>query len=240
MFLKRKGEEKLRIGGYFGFTVKPGMLPCKAEAKGLEGAIDHWDHYVRENENPTTCLVDNNPVIQCAKKLSIGEYSESPRLQSFLYLLNSKNINIQHNSAKVPNNLIDSVNWGARNHVECQEDINIPGIHENCPYCTWAWCNDDISFVPVRQTYVIENNNIAIFEVSVGDMMRNSSLTQFKTRSSWINLQRTCQDMRKAVAHIKAGTNPSPKEKDIRIARYYIQYCKVDKDGLLVQEKQVC
>ena len=45
--------------------------------------------------------------------------------------------------------------------------------------------------------------------------------------------------MRKAVAHLKAGTIPSPKEKNIRDARYYIQHCKLDKDGLLVHEKQV-
>ena len=45
--------------------------------------------------------------------------------------------------------------------------------------------------------------------------------------------------MRKAVAYIKAGTVPSAKEKGIRNARYYIQHCKIDKDGLLVHEKQV-
>ena len=60
LFIKRKGEKQLKIGGYFGFKVKSGMLPCEAEAKGLERAVEHWDHYIRENENPTTCLVDNN------------------------------------------------------------------------------------------------------------------------------------------------------------------------------------
>ena len=45
--------------------------------------------------------------------------------------------------------------------------------------------------------------------------------------------------MRKAAAHLKAGTIPSAKEKDIRAARYYIQYCKLSSDGLLIHEKQV-
>ena len=114
LLVRRKGDPGLKIGGYFGFKVKSGMLPCEAEAKGLQRAVEHWDHYIRENENPTTCLVDNSPVVQCAKKLSNGEYSESPRLQSFLYLLNSKNLNIQHNSAKIPNKLIEGVDWGSR------------------------------------------------------------------------------------------------------------------------------
>ena len=126
------------------------MLPCEAEAKGLERAINHWDHYIRESESPTICLVDNNSVVQCAKKLCNGEYSESAGLQSFLYILSSKNLNIQHNSAKIPNKLIESVDWGSRNHVECKPDPNLPGVHENCPYCTFAWTNDDVSFASVR------------------------------------------------------------------------------------------
>ena len=203
-----------------------------------ERAVEHWDHYIRENENPTTCLVDNNPVVQCAKKLANGEYSESPRLQSFLYLLNSKNLNIQHNSAKIPNKLIESVDWGSRNHVECKEDKDLPGMHENCPYCDLAWKNDDISFAPVRRADVTIIDTVKSFAADIEEVMRRPSSVPFKTRSSWINIQRTCADMRKAVAHIKAGTVPSPKEKNIRDARYYIQHCKVDKDGLLVHEKQ--
>ena len=182
--------------------------------------------------------MDNNPLVQCAKKLANGEYSESPRLQSFLYLLNSKNINIQHNSAKIPNKLIESVDWGSRNHVECQPDENLPGVHENCPYCHLAWRNEDISFVPVRLAHVENDIDIAnIFEVSIEEVMRKSSLTPFKTRSSWLSLQKTCPDMRKAVAHLKAGTVPSYKEKNIRTARYYIQHCEIDNEGLLVFKK---
>ena len=56
LLIRRKGEKELKIGGYFGFKVKSGMLPCEAEGKGLERAIDHWDHYIRENENPTIYL----------------------------------------------------------------------------------------------------------------------------------------------------------------------------------------
>ena len=88
------------------------MLPYEAEAKGLARAVEHWDHYIREELYTTTCFVDNNPVVRCAKKLANGEYSESPRLQSFLYLLFSKNLNIQHNSDKIPNKLIESEDWG--------------------------------------------------------------------------------------------------------------------------------
>ena len=240
LMVKRKDEKNLRIGGYFGFKVKSGMLPCEAEGKGLERAVEHWDHYIRENENPTICLIDNNSVVQCAKKLCKGEYSESSRLQSFLYLLNSKNLNIQHNSAKISNKFIENVDWGSRNDVECKPDPNLPGIHENCPYCQFAWKNDDISFASVRlsalETKSIEVN---VMEMSVQDIMRKSSSIPFKTRSSWLNLQKSCADLRKAVAHIKAGTVPGPKEKDLRIARYYIQHCKVATDGLLIHEKQV-
>ena len=240
LMVKRKDEKNLRIGGYFGFKVKSGMLPCEAEGKGLERAVEHWDHYIRENENPTICLIDNNSVVQCAKKLCNGEYSESSRLQSFLYLLNSKNLNIQHNSAKIPNKLIENVDWGSRNHVECKPDPDLPGTHENCPYCQFAWKNDDISFAPVRFTEMeTKSIEIEILKMSVQDIMRKSSSVPFKTRSSWLSLQKSCPDMRKAVAHIKAGTVPTPKEKNIRIARYYIQHCKVASDGLLVHEKQV-
>ena len=80
---------------------------------------------------------------------------------------------------------------------------------------------------------------VKTLEIDIEDMLRKSSSTPFKTRTSWLNLQRSCSDMRKAVAHIKAGTVPMSKEKNIRDARYYIQHCKVDKDGLLVHEKQV-
>ena len=261
LLVKRKGEEKMRIGGYFGFKVKSGMLPCEAEGKGLERAVEHWDHYIRENENRTVCLVDNSPVVQCAKKLARGEYSQSPRLQSFLFLLNSKNIVIQHNSAKIPNKLIETADWGSRNQVDCKPDSNHPNLHESCPYCQFAWKNDDISFASVKNVTLPGDFNSHQNAKLPGDFNSHqhvtlpSDLTEychsfmsevtdyasvpFKSKQTWINLQKTCNDMRKAVAHIKAGTKPSPKEKNIRVSRFYIQHCKVDKDGLLIHEKQV-
>ena len=121
-------------------------------------------------------------------------------------MLSSKNLNIQHNSAKIPNKLIESVDWGSRNHVECKPDPNLPGVQENCPYCTLAWTNDDVSFASVR------NIELQLLKTSVEDLMRKSSPIPFKTRTSWLSLQRSCSDMRKAVAHIKAGTIPSAKE----------------------------
>ena len=240
LIVKRKGEKTSRIGGYFSFQLKSGMLPCEAEGKGLERAVQHWDHYIRENENPTLCLVDNISVVQCARKLCNGEYSESPKLQTFLYLLNSKNINIQHNSAKISNKFIENVDWGSRNFVECKPDPDLPDIHENCPYCQLAWKNEDVSFAPVRFADVEKHNNeIEVSDITVEELLRKPSLTPYKSRATWINLQKSCQDMRKAVAHLKAGTVPSPKEKNLRMARYYIQHCRLASDGLLIHEKHV-
>ena len=239
LLIRRKGENKTRIGGYFSFQIKSGMLPCEAEGKGLERAVQHWEHYIRENEHPTVCLVDNNSVVQCARKLCNGEYSESPRLQSFLYLLNSKNINIQHNSAKVSNKFIENVDWGSRNYIECKSDTQNPDVHENWPYCQLAWKNNDISFAPVRFSTIKKPVNVNANDISVQELLRNSSLTPYRSRSSWLSLQKSCPDMRKAAAHIKAGTVPSAKEKNLRMARYYIQHCRLTSDGLMIHEKQV-
>ena len=80
---------------------------------------------------------------------------------------------------------------------------------------------------------VVENMNIDIKPIEVKAKLADDKIFLL------VNLQQTCSDMRKVVAHIKARTVPRSKEKSIRDACYYIQHCKVDKDGLFVHEKQV-
>lgn len=58
--------------------------PCELEAYAQSTALEENAHYIRESNTPPICYTDNSAVAVAAKKIARGEYSASPRLQTFI------------------------------------------------------------------------------------------------------------------------------------------------------------
>ena len=63
------------------------------------------------------------------------------------------------------------------------------------------------------------------------------SRVPFTTRSSWIQIQSECPDLRRTHAHPQQGTRPSKKLTNIKDAKRYLNALTIAKDGLLVVRK---
>ena len=61
---KESDDDNFKIGGYFNMKLKEGLLPCEAEAMGIEKSSEHWDHYSRESVEPTIILSDSEPCVK--------------------------------------------------------------------------------------------------------------------------------------------------------------------------------
>ncbi len=63
------------------------------------------------------------------------------------------------------------------------------------------------------------------------------SRVPFTTRSSWIQIQSECPDLRRTHAHLQQGTRPSKKLTNIKDVKRYLNALTIAKDGLLVVRK---
>lgn len=109
LLVKREGVKNLMPAGYYSLRIKgslKGWSACDLEALAHAKGAAHNDHYLREFKNPITLLTDNKPVVDCGKKLQRGEFSSSPRVQTFVTMLQKYNFKLFHISAKLTSPLI--------------------------------------------------------------------------------------------------------------------------------------
>ena len=99
--------------------LKDGLLPCEAEALGIDRASEHWDHYSRESVDPTIILSDSDPCVRSYRRMSKGKFSTSSKLQNFLHKLSGRYVKLHHVSAKMFSNLINAADFQSRNYSPC-------------------------------------------------------------------------------------------------------------------------
>ena len=75
-------------------------LPCELEGVGVVVALEQVKHWVNESHLTTLVMPDSKPVVEATKRMKMGKFSKSPRLQSLLSCVNRYNVRFQHNSAK--------------------------------------------------------------------------------------------------------------------------------------------
>ena len=180
-------------------------LPCEIEALAIASSVKHFSPYIIQSKSKACVLTDSKPCVQAIDKLARGEFSSSPRVTSFLSTVSRYQVSVRHLDGSV--NLPSD--FASRTAPECNEP--------RCQICS----------------FIIQTEDSVVRPVSVRDIDKMTKLP-FTTRSSWIDIQSDCSDLRRTHAHLKQGTRPSKKVTNAKHVKRYLAVATIAKDGLLV------
>ena len=211
LFVMRNGKKL--VAEYFSFKMKShqiSWLPCEVEALAICTAVTHFSPYIRESHHTTQVLTDSKPCVQAWEKLRRGCFSASARVSTFLCTLSSSNVSLCH--IKGSDNCISD--YASRNPLSCS--------HENCQICK----------------FVLQSAESVVHAVSAGDILKGTARMPYTNFSAWRSAQQSDDHMRKAFAHLKAGTRPSKKSANAEI-KSIIRLASIDETkGILIVRKQ--
>ena len=100
------------------------------------------------------------------------------------------------------------------------DPVIIYSVNPQCQIC---------SFISTTEDSVVRS--------TTSQDIHNLSNVPFTTRSSWIQIQSECPDLRRTHAHLQQGTRPSKKLTNIKDVKRYLNALTIAKDGLLVVRK---
>ena len=166
--------------------------------------MTHFSPFIIQSKLNACVLTDSKPCVQAIDKLARGEFSANPRITSFLSTISRYQVSVRH------------LNGSA----------NVPSdlASRNAPECDAPRCQI-CSFIVQTEDSVVR---------SVHEVIDNMQRLPFTTRSSWLDIQSECDDLRRVHAHLKQGTRPSKKLTNIKDVKRYLSVATIAKDGLLV------
>ena len=210
MFAMR--HSKLHLCGFFSAKLRKHQvtwLPCEIEALGIGAAVKHFSPYIIRSSQQTHILTDSKPCVQGFEKLCRGEFSNSPRITSFLSTVSRYQVLIQHlaGEANTP------ADFSSRNAPEC--------THPRCQICT---------FITSMEDSVVRS-------LSVSDIESGKVRLPYTSRPSWRQTQSESPDLRRVHAHLTQGTRPSKKASGIKDIKRYLQVVTIASDGLLIVKR---
>ena len=211
LYVIRDGD--MSLAGYYSMKLSENQsrwLSCEQEALAIANSIEHWKLPIRESEHTTQILTDSMPCVQAAAKLNRGEYSNSSRIATFLSVLSSYRVTLQHVSGA--SNL--PADYLSRNPAPCCED--------ECTICQFA-----------------EDLAASAYSVSVSDILDRRANIPFANPEAWRISQGEDQDLRCAAAHLRQGTAPARRQRHIKDLRRYLRMCSLTPTGLVVVKKPV-
>ena len=168
--------------------------------------------YIRESSKPIICLSDNIAVVNAAKKIEKGLFSASPRLQTLVTATQRYKPEFKHISGKLPTSLIAVADHCSRNPVDCTT--------KGCKVCDLSK-DPDTSFSTIRQ-------------------VQTSNLLDVKSsKSTWLEIQESSDELRMAAVHIKAGTKPSKKNNSVGRVKKLVSIGTINHQGLLIVKKDL-
>ena len=202
-------DNKLHLAGFFSAKLRKHQvtwLPCEIEALAIASAVKHFSPYIIQSKSKACVLTDSKPCVQAIDKLARGEFSSSPRVTSFLSTVSRYQVSVRHldGSVNLPSD------FASRTAPECNEP--------RCQICS----------------FIIQTEDSVVRPVSVQDIVDKMTKLPFTTRSSWIDIQSDCSDLRRTHAHLKQGTRPSKKVTNAKDVKRYLAVATIAKDGLLV------
>ena len=155
-------------------------------------------------------LTDSKPCVQAYQRLCRGEFSNSPRVSTFLSDISRYQAVIHHlaGSANIPSD------FSSRNAPDCEYD-------------SFQVCS-----------FVSRTDDSVIRQVTATDILSGAARLPFTSRSAWLQTQQECPDLRRVHAHLTQGTRPSKKETKIKDVKRYLQDTTIGRDGLLVQRNE--
>ena len=202
-------DDKLHLAGFFSAKLRKHQvtwIPCEIEALAIASAVKHFSPYIIQSKLNACILTDSKPCVQAIDKLARGEFSASPRVTSFLSTVSRYQVSVRHldGSANLPSD------FASRTAPECNEP--------RCQVCS----------------FIIQTEDCVVRPVSVQEIVDNMTKLPFTTRSSWLDIQSECSDLRRTHAHLKQGTRPSKKVTNVKDIKRYLGVASIAKDGLLV------
>lgn len=207
LYAIRKG--KPLICGFFNAKMTDNQtrwLPCESEALGIHLAVSFFAPYIIESKHRVTVFTDSKPCVQAYQKILRGEFSNSPRVMTFISTLSNYGIQLLH--VKGSDNLL--ADFTSRNTIECNS--------ASCQICKFTH----------------ESEHSVVREVDVTDVAKLTSIDPFLNRAAWHGIQKSCPDLQRVHSQLRQGTRPSRKFTKLRDVRAYLRNVVVARDGLLV------
>ena len=81
--------------------------------------------------------------------------------------------------------------------------------------------------------------SVVVNEITVGDVLDGKTKMPFLNRNAWRSVQHDCADLRRTYAHLKNGTSPSRKTRNLKNVRRYLSIATLENDGLIVVHKDI-
>ena len=207
LYIKRGSD--FYIAGFFSAKVKKNQimwLPCEIEALGINLSINAFKNFIQESKHETKFLTDSKACVGAFRKLSVGGFSLSPRISSFLMNLKSINISIEY----IKGSAIKLTDVSSRNPVNCED--------EKCQVCQ----------------FIKENVNLSVHSISVKDIEEGTFKMPFYNKNVWKDAQKQDPDLKRTYAQLVAGTRPGKKEKHLENIRKYLQIGSISDNDLLI------
>ena len=157
-------------GGYFSARLnkfQSRWLPCEGESLACKLVLEHFAHFIRENNNVVINHTDSLPCVQAFKRARMGDFSASARIATFLTAISSLNIEIVHTAGKD----IQLVDYISRHPNLCEE--------KKCQICKFVQDQTDIG-----------DNTPSLNSIQVQDVISGNVPIPFLQRKSWIDAQK--------------------------------------------------
>ena len=199
---------------YFSFKLKGhqvGWLPCEMEALGITAAVSHFSPFIKESLHQTQVLTDSRPCVQAWGKLKKGLFSASARVSTFLSTLSAANVSLCH----IKGSLNQISDYGSRHPSVCDDS--------SCQICR----------------FIQDTAASVVFSITVSDILEGKARMPYLSYTSWKSAQQNNSCLRRAYAHLMAGTRPPPKARSVKELREIIRIASVDSNkGILVVRKE--
>ena len=217
-----------------------GWLACELEALSIAAAVKHFSPYIVQSRYRTEVLTDSRPCVQAYQKLMRGGFSNSSRVTSFLATISRFQVTLGHIAGK--NN--DVADYGSRHALECEGNCQICKFISDLETSVVRGISvsvtvDDIleRRYPVPFMTPCQISRFVVQEITVQDVLEGRCPVPYMTRTSWLQAQQDCSDLKQVYRLLKDGMIPSRKKKGMTDVRRYLQHCKLSttpKDGLIV------
>ena len=118
---KEKGEQITLNGGEFSCRLKGAQskwTPCEKECLAIKLLVQHYQPFIRENNNVTTIFTDNIVTVHAWGAIQNGKISTSSRVASFVSTLCENKVNIVH----IPGIQTILADYNSRHPTICNEN----------------------------------------------------------------------------------------------------------------------
>ena len=179
-------RDKLHVSGFFSTQLQGSQttwLPCEVEALSIVVATKHFSPYLVQSSKKACILTDSKPCVQAYEKLCSGEFSASPCVSTFLFVVSCYQASVRHISGVA----IFQSDFASPNTSPCE--------NETCEVCS----------------FVTQTRDSVVRAMSVQDILQGNVRLPFTSWSAWLAIQSECLDPCCTHAHLVQGTRPSKK-----------------------------